>query len=103
MNLVLNGGWTASAACRGMDPAVFHPQRHGHDQAKRSRAAKEVCRRCPVEDECLAFALMTEPVGSESGIWGGMTPEERRELRRLLERSEPEVQVAGIGGLVSAS
>ncbi len=42
-------------------------------------AAKSVCRRCLVRDDCLRYALDNDPL---SGIWGGLTPSERRRLRR---------------------
>ena len=40
--------WRHDAACRGMDPALFHPDRG--DQAT-VRAAKEVCRHCTVQEQ----------------------------------------------------
>ncbi len=41
--------------------------------------ARSVCRRCPVREECLAYAFDS---GEEWGIWGGLTSAERREIRR---------------------
>ncbi|MDQ4445404.1 WhiB family transcriptional regulator [Bifidobacterium longum] len=41
--------------------------------------AKQACLSCPVRAECLRQALET---GEQYGIWGGMTPEERRDLAR---------------------
>ena len=43
------------------------------------QAAKEVCGRCPVQEVCLAFAL---DAAETSGIWGGLTTEERRVIAR---------------------
>lgn len=41
-------------------------------------AARTICRSCPVQDACLAYALSAvEP----DGIWGGTTPDERRRMR----------------------
>jgi WhiB family redox-sensing transcriptional regulator len=47
--------------------------------------AKRVCASCRVREECLAYAIETNQV---SGIWGGLTEDERRPLRRrwLAER-----------------
>jgi len=36
-------------------------------------SAKAVCGRCPVQPNCLSYALITRP----DGIWGGTTKEER--------------------------
>ena len=41
--------------------------------------AKTVCRQCPVTTECLAWAFEARV---EHGIWGGLTEDERRRLRR---------------------
>ena len=41
--------------------------------------AKQACLSRPVRAECLRQALET---GEQYGIWGGMTPEERRDLAR---------------------
>lgn len=39
--------------------------------------ATEGCMACPVRGECLLYALASE---QRHGIWGGLTPEERRGL-----------------------
>ncbi|WP_225801762.1 WhiB family transcriptional regulator [Streptomyces sp. NK15101] len=41
--------------------------------------AKAVCFGCPVQAECLAYALDRRV---EHGVWGGMTERERRALLR---------------------
>ena len=41
--------------------------------------ARKICARCPVLRACLASAMAT---GQEYGIWGGLTEDERRRLRR---------------------
>jgi WhiB family redox-sensing transcriptional regulator len=71
--------WHERAACTGMPLHVFFP---AGDQSRTSLPvvrAKHVCDRCEVETECLAAAItLAEP----DGIWGGLTPTERRALRR---------------------
>lgn len=47
-------------------------------------AAKALCRVCPVLAECLAEALDN---GEQHGVWGGMTTEERKLLRRRKNRA----------------
>ena len=42
-------------------------------------AARRVCGQCPVTHECLEFALGTN---QESGVWGGLSEDERRALKR---------------------
>jgi WhiB family transcriptional regulator, redox-sensing transcriptional regulator len=65
--------WLSRAACIGEDPELFFPER---GEYLKSAAAKAVCARCPVTQECLAGAP------SEFGIRGGLTPTERRPSRR---------------------
>lgn len=40
--------------------------------------AEELCAGCPFYQECRDYAIAAE---EENGIWGGTTPEQRRELR----------------------
>jgi WhiB family redox-sensing transcriptional regulator len=44
-------------------------------RAKREKLAKAICARCPVQPQCLAYALR---VDETLGIWGGYTEVERR-------------------------
>ena len=41
---------------------------------QRERRAKEMCRRCPVINQCRSHAL---EVGEPYGIWGGLSETER--------------------------
>lgn len=75
------GGWQESAACRREHPDTFFPD-HGANRTN-IRYAKEICSGCPVRVECLEFAIANN---DEYGIWGGMTPGERFELRASVER-----------------
>lgn len=65
-----------AAACRGVDPDLFHPER-----GESARPAKAVCRTCPHLDECRAFALAAPR--SLQGVWGGTTQRDR--LRRKVD------------------
>jgi WhiB family redox-sensing transcriptional regulator len=72
--------WHALAACRGHDTALFFPP--GDDDGRATKpgayvAAREICAACPVAVPCLA-AGMREPYG----MWGGLSPSERRRRRR---------------------
>lgn len=66
--------WRALGACRGIDPAIFFPER-----GESCVEAKAVCAGCPVRGECLDFAL---DVGEHFGIWGGTSERERQRMRR---------------------
>lgn len=66
--------WRNRAECRGLDNAMFFPL---SDDPSATRPAKKVCSTCPVQDDCLSFALET---GQPAGIWGGLAPSERRRL-----------------------
>jgi WhiB family redox-sensing transcriptional regulator len=73
------GGWLARAACRGMDPELFFP-----DRGESTEPAKAVCAACPVRAECLDYALTN---GERFGVWGGASERERRALRRDRARA----------------
>lgn len=68
--------WQLHGACRGADTMLFfHPDgERGSARRRRQAAAKAVCARCPVLDECRAHALS---VHEPYGVWGGMSEEER--------------------------
>jgi WhiB family redox-sensing transcriptional regulator len=73
--------WRNDAACRSLDPELFFPIGQGPAARSQIAAAKAVCTRCSVARECLAWALET---GQDAGVWGGLTEDERRELRREM-------------------
>ena len=79
-------GWRARAACRDSDPDLFFPAGTTGAALEEIRAAKALCARCPVQAQCLAFALETN---QDAGVWGGASEEERRELRRKVARTRP--------------
>jgi WhiB family redox-sensing transcriptional regulator len=66
--------WEADAACRGMEPSLFFPINDDD-----SVEALNVCRACPVREECLAWALETR---ERFGVWGGTTERQRRSILR---------------------
>lgn len=77
--------WRDLAACVGHDPNIFFPAGETGPAAEQIQYAKRVCGGCDVQDECLAYAIETNQVG---GVWGGLTEDERRPVRRrwLAER-----------------
>jgi WhiB family redox-sensing transcriptional regulator len=78
-------GWRARAACRDTDANLFFPAGSTGGAVDQIEAAKLVCRQCPVQDECLQFALESN---QEAGVWGGRDEDERRRLRRGWRASQ---------------
>lgn len=73
-------GWRDQAECRHADASLFFPAGSSGAAVAHIKAAQAVCRRCPVQEACLRFALETN---QEAGVWGGKDENERRMLRRL--------------------
>lgn len=71
--------WRRHALCRDTDPELFFPVGTTGTALTQIERAKQVCGECAVRAECLEFALTTN---QDSGIWGGLTEEERRDIRR---------------------
>ena len=75
--------WRHRAACLDEDPEMFFPIGTTGPALLQQEEAKAVCRRCPVTGECLAWAL---EIGQDSGVWGGTTEVERRNMKRWSAR-----------------
>lgn len=73
-DLAESTAWQEEALCAQTDPEAFFPERGASP-----RQAKKVCAQCPVQAECLDFALEHNET---FGVWGGLTEKERRRLRR---------------------
>ena len=71
--------WRELGACRGLDPAIFHP-----DTDDDAEQAKAVCGECGVRVACLEHALASR---EKVGVWGGATERERRRLIRQRRRT----------------
>lgn len=68
------------AICAQTDPEAFFPEK-----GESTRAAKMVCRGCPLRAEqlggngrCLEVALAN---GERFGVWGGLSERDRRKIR----------------------
>ena len=75
--LELGQEWRELAACSGREDMLFFPPNEA--EVHFVRAAKAVCEGCPVQADCLAYAIETSQT---EGIWGGLTSRERRAARR---------------------
>lgn len=62
-------------ACKGLDHNIFFPP-NGHNLL--TRPAIEACNSCPVQLECLDYALEHN---IDHGIWGGTSERARRRMR----------------------
>lgn len=72
--------WQQQSACLGHpDPDLFHG-----NAEEMATVISSVCRGCPVRQECLLDALDR---GDQTGVWGGTTPDQRAELRRLARKA----------------
>ena len=72
--------WRERALCRGFDPEIWFPVDE-RPESEGVQYAKSLCALCPVRvrAECAAFALRA---GLDDGIFGGLTPDERRTAKR---------------------
>jgi WhiB family redox-sensing transcriptional regulator len=82
--VVVMGDWVEQAACAGVDPDLFFPDRGASlagdvDEHVDVADARRVCAGCPVRVECLEYAL---EAGEKFGVWGGTSEKERRAMRR---------------------
>lgn len=76
--------WRHRAACLTEDPELFFPIGNSGPAMAQVEQAKAVCLRCEVRDTCLKWALET---GQDAGVWGAMSEEERRSLKRRNARA----------------
>ena len=76
---VASAEWRRDAACRDTDPDLFFPVGTTGPAIEQIETAKAVCRECSAQALCLEYAIDTN---QDSGIWGGTSEEERRQLRK---------------------
>ena len=67
--------WHAHAVCVDADPELFFPE-----PGVTAQPAIQVCRTCPVQAQCLAWALES---GEDFGVWGGASERQRLRLHNL--------------------
>ena len=70
-------GWRSRSACRGLPSDMFvSAELMTTDE---EATAKSVCAGCAVIDDCLSYSIVN---AVRFGVWGGLTGDERRPLRR---------------------
>ena len=86
--------WRADALCRDTDPSLFFPVGTTGLALDQIDYAKQTCDECSVRQDCRDFALDTN---QDSGVWGGLTEEERRVIRRKRVAAERAARRATFG------
>ena len=76
--------WRQFAECRDTDPDLFFPVGTTGPAIEQIENAKAVCRECEAQVPCLEYALATN---QDSGVWGGLSEDERRSLKRRNARA----------------
>ncbi|MCB1340268.1 MAG: WhiB family transcriptional regulator, partial [Pseudooceanicola sp.] len=66
------------------DPELFFPVGNTGPAVDQIEKAKAVCATCTVTEICLQYALES---GQDSGVWGGLSEDERRALKRRAARA----------------
>jgi WhiB family redox-sensing transcriptional regulator len=81
--------WMLHSLCRGADTREFFPS-----NGLGVEAAQRICRTCPVQEQCLEYAL-THRI--EQGVWGGASERERRRILRRRRREGREIVLSETG------
>ena len=76
--------WRAKAAVSRQGPGTVFPVGNTGAAYQQIEEAKAVCRTCKVIDACLKCALDTN---QDYGVWGGLSEDERRALKRRAMRA----------------
>jgi WhiB family transcriptional regulator, redox-sensing transcriptional regulator len=92
--MTVRATWRDDAACRDADPDLFFPIGTTGPTLVQIGEAKRICRACPAQASCLAWALEN---GVADGIWGGTTHDERRAIR-ALPATQPSAANAAAAG-----
>ena len=72
---ILKPDWMERASCLPYPIELFFPEPGDSQQV--IKAAKKVCAGCPVNAQCLEYAMGFDNL---PGIWGGKTQRERRKI-----------------------
>jgi WhiB family transcriptional regulator, redox-sensing transcriptional regulator len=77
--------WRDRAACLDVDdPELFFPVGNTGPALTLIERAKAVCNGCTVREVCLSWAMEHN---QDSGVWGGLSEDERRSLKRRAARA----------------
>lgn len=90
--------WRTRGVCQSVDPETFFPA-----PSEPADTAVELCRSCPVQGSCLAWALNA---GDLHGVWGGTTARERRAMAvvwRGVRQHQPTAHQPELVGAAAAA
>jgi WhiB family redox-sensing transcriptional regulator len=87
--------WRNRATCLGVDPELFFPIGNTGPALLQIEEARAICRRCEVVDTCLRWAMESS---ADTGVWGGLSDDERRNLKRRRARARVLSRVVGFQG-----
>lgn len=77
--------WRDRAGCLDVDdPELFFPVGNTGPALVQIEKAKTVCNSCTVREVCLQWAMEHN---QDSGVWGGLSEDERRSLKRRAARA----------------
>lgn len=76
--------WRSRAACLSVDPELFFPIGNTGPAIAQAAEAKMVCATCEVQEVCLRWSIENN---QDAGVWGAMSEEERRSLKRRAARA----------------
>jgi WhiB family redox-sensing transcriptional regulator len=79
--------WFDYAACKGKTQLMFPKE---HKDITYIAQARAICKSCPVQKECLAYALEFPPADMH-GVWAGMTSRQlaAEQRRRKIKPTRP--------------
>lgn len=63
--------WYSDGLCKDYPTKMWY-----QFDTEKDRAAKRICNKCPVQAECLQYALANH----ETGVWGGLNDLDRKRL-----------------------
>lgn len=75
--VALDLSWQSRGVCNGIKGLDMFPE---DDDLEQIAYLKRTCRRCPVQEQCLEYALR---MNISDGVWGGRIARERKMLRAL--------------------
>ena len=82
--------WRNRAACLDEDHELLFPVGNTGPAFLQIEMAKTVCRRCEVIEACLSSAIL---YSKDDGVFGGLSADERRSLKRRNARARRSAEV----------
>lgn len=81
--------WVKEAACRGTNINLFYQDKGGGPHAYKE--ARQICGECTVMQKCFTYIMSIEidPAVPRYGMFAGMTPSQREEYQRHLDKHVP--------------